>query len=175
MISTRCPCVCLCVRVWSVLTFNWAERCCSLAECSWMASFESGWWSDDGVVGADEQPCQVLQIYCGHLWLWDSDPARPCYSHSTPVVTVTLFIDTEGTTTSQPQLAHLITACLLQVQFAFRAASYIKTLKRKISHQTIPTLIKPSGHHMYLTRDESQTVMKHGLHRADSSWMIIKW
>lgn len=85
------------------------------------------------------------------------------------------FIHTEGTTTSQPQIAHLITACLLQVQFAFRAASYIKTLKRKISHQTIPTLIKPSGHHMYLTRDESQTVMKHGLHRADSSWMIIKW
>ena len=138
---------------WKRLMKRWWSR-----QCRWttLSSFADILWS-----------LMALRQWSGPALLL-SQHAR-CHSYT--------FIHAEGTTTSQPQLAHLITACLLQVQFAFRAASYLKTLKSrgKISHQTIPTLIKPSGHHMYLTHDESQTVMKHGLHRADSSWMIIKW
>lgn len=65
--------ICIGMRSWSVLTFDYAEGLCSLTECSRTGSLESLNSAAGGVMigslASDEQPCPGLQKYCGHLVL----------------------------------------------------------------------------------------------------------
>lgn len=122
---------------------------------TWTVSFEAwcSWWTNDRVIGTDDQLCQVLQIYCGHLLL------RPqCYCWGSPLLQLPFYTHwghNEFTASVCSFDPRLLTWSDVDLEFIH------KTLKScgKTSKQTIPTFLKPYGSHMYLTK--SQTVIKY--------------
>lgn len=146
---TRRPCVCMWIRVWSVLTFSCAERCCSLTEDTWTASFESlnsqqlmKWWSSRWSWWA------ALSTFTDTLWSFIAK--RQWSGPSLITLTVCPLFQFTPLYLLRAQWLHSLSLFIWSrtiycEQCAFRAASCMKPWKKscwKMSKQAIPTLIK---------------------------------